>query len=79
MKFNTAGASVLYQREYSTLDIVQHIPVGCPLTYLRASEGSLHWEKVRVLRARVEVKYCLKDGNISRLFLLPKLLRERTR
>ena len=32
---------------------------------------------MRDLRARVEVKYCLKDGNISRLFLLPKPLRDR--
>lgn len=72
-------ATINFKRKCGTLNTVQHLSAGKLLTYLRASEGSLHWEKVKVLRARVEVKYCLKDGNISRLFLLPKLLRDRIR
>ena len=47
------------------------------LTYFKASAGSLHAERFKDFNANVDVKNCLKDGSISRDFLLPKPLRDR--
>ena len=42
------------------------------LTHFNASGVILQWDKIMVLRARAEVKYCLKDGGNSLPFLVAK-------